>query len=226
VSGLPVDVPPDATELVVEGPRPFVTRVRHRRADGGVMQWEARARRKAAGAGGFGTTWWAGLFFAIGSACFVVGPIPAYAQAVGGYGDALTYFGGSLFFTSGAYLSYLQVVRPAGHRWFARARAVRGSGRCDPDGRHALLQCHHVRRPSRRTARPGEPHRLVPGRDRLGVLPGIVGDRVRGGRAPLVVMAARPRSAPMSPPPASSPTSNWPTAAPSSAPSASSPPPH
>ncbi|MEV6269399.1 hypothetical protein AB0L64_19665 [Kribbella sp. NPDC051936] len=127
---LPVDVPPDATDLVVEGPRPFVTRVQYRRADGRVVRWEARARRKAAGARGFGTTWWAGLLFAIGSACFVVGPIPEYAQAVGGHGDALTYFVGSLFFTSGAYLSYLQVVRQAGHRWFAWAPRSPGFWAC------------------------------------------------------------------------------------------------
>lgn len=129
-SGLPIEVPPDATDLVVEGPRPFVTRVQYRRADGRLVQWEARARRKAAGARGFGTTWWTGLLFAIGSACFVAGPIPAYARAVGPHLDAITYFVGSLLFTSGAYLSYLQVVRQAGHRWFAWAPRSPGFWAC------------------------------------------------------------------------------------------------
>ena len=91
-NSLPVEVPAGATELVVEGPRPFVTRVRYRRPDGGLVCWEARGHRKAADTRGIG--WWTGLVFAIGSACFVLGPIPAYAQAVGAHVDALTYFVG------------------------------------------------------------------------------------------------------------------------------------
>lgn len=116
-------VPADATDVVVEGPRPFITGVQYRRPGGPLVRWEARAHRKAVSAGtrGRGLTWWTGLLFVIGSACFVVGPIPAYAQAVGAHLDALTYFVGSLFFTTGAYLSYLQVVRQAGNRWFAWA---------------------------------------------------------------------------------------------------------
>lgn len=66
-------------------------------------------------------TWWIGLLFAIGSIGFVLGPIPAYASAVGAEATAATYFVGSLFFTTAAYLSYMQVVRQIGHRWFAWA---------------------------------------------------------------------------------------------------------
>ena len=63
-------------------------------------------------------TWWIGLLFVIGSACFVLGPIPAYVDAVGGEAAAVTFFVGSLFFTTASYLSYVQVVREGDHRWF------------------------------------------------------------------------------------------------------------
>ncbi|MGH3170341.1 MAG: hypothetical protein ACRDN0_31220 [Trebonia sp.] len=42
-----------------------------------------------------------GVFFALGSACFAAGPLSVYADAVGGPGDALTYFIGSILFTLG-----------------------------------------------------------------------------------------------------------------------------
>src|SRR5947209_4450333 len=37
--------------------------------------------------------------FAVGSACFVVAPFPAYLQLVGERADAITFFVGSIFFT-------------------------------------------------------------------------------------------------------------------------------
>lgn len=115
---LPVEVPADATALVVTGPRPFVTEVRYSLPDGRVVHWQARQHRKRVDATHRGLTWWIGLLFAIGSTCFVLGPIPAYESAVGGSATALTYFVGSLFFTTAAFLSYVQVVRESGHRWF------------------------------------------------------------------------------------------------------------
>ncbi|MET8149493.1 hypothetical protein ACIBSW_38550 [Actinoplanes sp. NPDC049668] len=51
--------------------------------------------------------------FIVGSSCFVVGSVPAYSDAVGGVGDALTYFVGSIFFTSASYLQLLQAQNPA-----------------------------------------------------------------------------------------------------------------
>jgi hypothetical protein len=45
--------------------------------------------------------------FAIGSACFVIGPFPGYAQLVGGRADAITFFVGSIFFTTGGALQSL-----------------------------------------------------------------------------------------------------------------------
>jgi hypothetical protein len=60
------------------------------------------------------------LAFAVGSACFVVGPFPGYANLVGERADALTFFVGSIFFTTGGALQ----------SWLAFAeRADPGAGR-------------------------------------------------------------------------------------------------
>ena len=44
------------------------------------------------------------LFFALGSACFLIGPFPGYAQLVGASADAVTFFVGSILFTAGGAL--------------------------------------------------------------------------------------------------------------------------
>ncbi len=41
------------------------------------------------------------LFFALGSACFLVGPFPGYARLVGAEADGITFFIGSILFTAG-----------------------------------------------------------------------------------------------------------------------------
>ncbi len=41
------------------------------------------------------------LFFALGSACFLVGPFPAYVRLVGAEADGITFFVGSILFTAG-----------------------------------------------------------------------------------------------------------------------------
>jgi hypothetical protein len=41
------------------------------------------------------------LSFAVGSACFLIGPFPGYASLVGARADAATFFVGSIFFTVG-----------------------------------------------------------------------------------------------------------------------------
>jgi uncharacterized membrane protein len=56
---------------------------------------------------------WMALSFAIGSACFLVGPFPGYADLVGERADAVTFFVGSLFFTAGG---ALQTALAAGDR--------------------------------------------------------------------------------------------------------------
>jgi hypothetical protein len=47
---------------------------------------------------------WMALFFALGSACFLIGPFPGYAQLVGASADAITFFIGSILFTIGGAL--------------------------------------------------------------------------------------------------------------------------
>jgi hypothetical protein len=53
------------------------------------------------------------LAFALGSACFLVGPFPGYLQLVGPQADAITFFVGSVLFTIGG---VLQVWEAAGER--------------------------------------------------------------------------------------------------------------
>lgn len=52
-------------------------------------------------------TRWIAVLFAIGSACFLVGPLPGFAELVGSAVDAAVFFAGSVFFTSAALLQVL-----------------------------------------------------------------------------------------------------------------------
>jgi hypothetical protein len=47
---------------------------------------------------------WMALCFALGSACFLVGPFPGYVQLVGESADGVTFFVGSILFTFGGAL--------------------------------------------------------------------------------------------------------------------------
>jgi hypothetical protein len=51
--------------------------------------------------------------FLIGASCFALGAVPAYATAVGAFADALTFFVGSVFFTSASLLQLVQAQSPA-----------------------------------------------------------------------------------------------------------------
>ena len=51
--------------------------------------------------------------FIVGSSCFVLGSLPAYATAVGGWADGVTYFVGSIFFTIASYGQLVQAQSPA-----------------------------------------------------------------------------------------------------------------
>ena len=104
---------------------PFVTYVVRRRPDGVIARWESRSHRKhLAGSRPRGSTWWApqdrdwwiGVLFAVGSFLFGLGTVPAYANAVGARPDAVTYFIGSLFFTSAGFLQYREAVDAAPSR--------------------------------------------------------------------------------------------------------------
>jgi len=47
---------------------------------------------------------WMALCFACGSACFLIGPFPGFAELVGDSADAVTFFVGSILFTAGGAL--------------------------------------------------------------------------------------------------------------------------
>lgn len=53
------------------------------------------------------------LLFVSGSACFMVGSFPGYLDAVGGTADGVTFFVGSLLFTSASAAQLVQVQTPA-----------------------------------------------------------------------------------------------------------------
>ncbi len=159
--------------------------------DGLVVRWESRQHRKhlkAAAAGG--STWWApgargwwiAVLFAVGSALFAVGSVPAYVSAVGARWDAVTYFIGSLFFTSAAFLTYREAVDAApsaqdnpGHRrffvyqprridWWATAVQLAGTLYFNVSTGVAME--------TDLTAQAAHQHVWRPDADRLGLLPG------------------------------------------------------
>ncbi len=88
---------------------PFTTHVTYRRPDGTTADWSSRYRRKHSSRLR-GTGWWIGVLFAIGSACFLVGPFPGLVQLVGSEADGVVFFVGSIFFTSAALLQYLEAA--------------------------------------------------------------------------------------------------------------------
>lgn len=60
-----------------------------------------------------------GALFAIGSVCFAVGPAPGYIDLVGSGADGVTFFVGSIFFTSAATLQLLATPRSQARDWWA-----------------------------------------------------------------------------------------------------------
>ena len=50
--------------------------------------------------------------FMLGASCFALGAFPAYVHAVGANADAMTFFVGSIFFTSASYCQLLQAQSP------------------------------------------------------------------------------------------------------------------
>ena len=120
LSGSYVSLPAGWARTDPAGLGPFVTRERFCGPDGAIVDWDSRGHRKRAGRldAGRGSTWWAptavgwwiGVLFAIGSVCFTVGALPGYVGWVGTDADAITFFVGSIFFTTAAYLQFVQTV--------------------------------------------------------------------------------------------------------------------
>lgn len=55
-------------------------------------------------------SWWIGVLFAIGATCFFIGPFPRFEELVGSGIDGIVFFVGSIFFTSAAFLQWLQTI--------------------------------------------------------------------------------------------------------------------
>ncbi len=97
---------------------PFVTHARLAPADGPPVEWSSRRHRKGfrlrgleeRAAGHSHVNRWIGALFMVGSACFAVGSAPFYAELVPPKAVGVTYFVGSIFFTSAALLQFLQAA--------------------------------------------------------------------------------------------------------------------
>jgi len=98
------------------------TFVERERPGGHVARWRSRRHRKHLEASATaGSMWWAlsargwriGVLFAVGSALFALGTVPAYVDAAGTCWRAVAFFVGSLFFTSAGFLTYREAVDAA-----------------------------------------------------------------------------------------------------------------
>ncbi len=122
-SALP-DVPAGWRVVRARGPAGFVTHAVLARPDGSEVEWSSRRHRKGLGLRGVGgalaggrpsaLSWWIGGLFALGSVCFAVGSVPGYVDAVDAPVVGATFFVGSIFFTSAAYLQYHETLRAPG----------------------------------------------------------------------------------------------------------------
>ncbi len=130
-----LEIPEGWERVGSEGPKPFVTAELLRRPDGSVVRWESRAHRKGAPgrrrpARGESVwwrphrrSWWMAVLFAIGSTCFAVGGVEAQWSLTSVSVTGVTFFVGSIFFTSAGYLQYSEAVNvdhavgERRHRW-------------------------------------------------------------------------------------------------------------
>lgn len=78
--------------------------------------WTSRADRKGLDRPGVPRrTWWIAALFSIGSLCFTVGPMTWWIDLVGSRWDGLTFFIGSIFFTSASYMCFAEVANSPDH---------------------------------------------------------------------------------------------------------------
>jgi hypothetical protein len=144
-------LPADGEPIKTRWLGPFLIEVVHRWRDGRTRLWNSRAYRK-----GFAPrllprhgeetsaprtprlfllspkqlNWWISVLFMIGALHFVAGSVMALGELVSSFTNNLTYFIGSLFFTSAAYIQHFQAINAdrfvaggsggaAGKRWLA-----------------------------------------------------------------------------------------------------------
>ncbi|GEK19836.1 YrhK family protein [Cellulomonas xylanilytica] len=118
------DVPAGWRVLRTRGPLGFVTHAVLVRPDGSEVEWSSRRHRKglglrlagvrAEGGRASAMSWWIGSLFAVGSLCFALGSVPLYVDALDPAVVAGTFFVGSIFFTSAAYLQFHETLRAPG----------------------------------------------------------------------------------------------------------------
>ncbi len=125
------DMPPRWTPVAHRSIGPFTTHVTYQQPDGTTVEWSSRRHRKHAPplswvrrrgehagqrqAAGH-ASWWMAVLFATGAACFLVAPLPPFADLVGATADAAVFFVGSLLFTSAATLQWLEAINADGGR--------------------------------------------------------------------------------------------------------------
>ena len=104
---------------------PFITREVYRLPDGSRRIWNSRGHRKGRRDGGRALGLWIAALFMIGSFLFALGSFPPYATHVDPRAVGVTFFAGSLFFTSAGYLTFLQVVNAPGELGTQASRPLR-----------------------------------------------------------------------------------------------------
>jgi YrhK-like protein len=124
VSGY-VEVPAGWEVVSEDGPGPFVTSEVLRRPDGSEVRWRSRAHRKgrvtSRGASSAGERepiwwrprrrdWWMAVLFAVGSLCFALAALASQWATSPRPAIGVTFFVGSIFFTSASYLQYAETV--------------------------------------------------------------------------------------------------------------------
>ncbi len=121
-----VEIPAGWEVVSEDGPGPFVTSEVLRRPDGSEVRWRSRAHRKGHIERGVPTPsdaadepmcwrprrrgWWMAVLFAVGSLCFTVAALAAQWASSPRPAIGVTFFVGSLFFTSASYLQYSETV--------------------------------------------------------------------------------------------------------------------
>ena len=132
-----VELPDGWRRVAAHGPGPFVTHEVLEAPDGRVVRWRSRRHRKARAHSDRGGVWWRpdrigwwiGVLFAIGSMCFAVAAIASQWASVTRPGIGVTFFVGSVFFTTAAGLQFHEAInvqrgperlsRAAFRRWFS-----------------------------------------------------------------------------------------------------------
>ncbi|UTB33212.1 MAG: hypothetical protein NKF70_02780 [Methanobacterium sp. ERen5] len=105
-------------EIIETGP--FITGALLISPEGLEYKWRSRFHRKHHNLLDSGTistwfapgaiAWWIGVLFAVGSLLFVLGSAPSYINWAGPHTDTMTYLLGSIFFTTAAFLQYIETV--------------------------------------------------------------------------------------------------------------------